>query len=167
MIDWDQRKITGKSGKVYTIAPERVSVARWHEFLLQGSTLAFNSDFETLYKSYGDIEASLTSGNDILAGINKSVNIARQAREGLKEFVNNTPPKLIKFASIFCISEGEDISIYDEPLIKRKYEDWKHIPMSDFFLLSSQVMPYLKEALQKSFPIKKGEGPAENLDSTK
>lgn len=151
MIDFEKRTITGKSGTIYRIAPESIPVARWNEYLLQGSNLAFNTDFADLYESMGLMLDKLTAGNDILNAIDTSIKTLRRLRGGLRGFTNNEPPKIIKFAALFCMSEHEDVSIYDAALIKRKFEDWKHIPMTDFFLLSKEVIPLLKEALNQSY----------------
>lgn len=157
MIDFNKRQITGKSGKLYNISPEGLPVARWNEFLLQGSTLAWNADFSTLLNSWKQVLKLATDGNNILKNLSEIVTIARKAVSGIADFANNQPPKVIKYAALFCNTEEEDLAVYDEQLIRTKYEDWKHIPIKDFFLLSSEVTPFLTMNLKESHDPKRTE----------
>ena len=156
MIDWNKRTITGRSGKVYHIRPESIPVARWNEFLLQGANIGFNCDFKSLYDSYTTILKAATSGNDVMGAINTITSTCRTAMNELRAFSTGEPPKHIKYAALFCISDDEDITVYDEALIRSKADDWAKIPMQDFFLLSSEVTPLLKDVLRSVYKNEKG-----------
>ncbi|MFO0201560.1 MAG: hypothetical protein ACK528_00355, partial [Alphaproteobacteria bacterium] len=67
-IDFDKRKIIGKSGTVYKIAPEDISVGRWAEFEIRSITLAYNTDFETLLNTFRGVKDDLMNGKNNAQG---------------------------------------------------------------------------------------------------
>jgi len=157
MIDIQKLTITGKSGKVYRIMPESISAARYAEYSLRSSLLAFKTDFETLFTSINKAIEHLRYGKE--NSIGNAMNAAallENIQKGMLSFQENNRPAIIEFVSLFVISEGEDLSKHTEDQIREKYEDWSHIPIVDFFLLASQAIPkfrdYLIEILGRENP---------------
>lgn len=148
MIDWENRQITGKSGKVYRIEPEKITAGRYPEFEIQSLLLHFGNDFRTFYTLVTNSRVALTSGNDLLNAHTQAVHNLDEIIAGIGNYVEAKTPKLIKFLTLFCNAEGENLERWDEQIGLSKYEDWSHIPMSDFFLLLSEVLPSLKESLK-------------------
>lgn len=147
MIDWEKRTITGKSGKIYKIEPEKIKAGRWPEFEIQSLMLAFGSDFKTFYTSLIDVRKKLTEIKVIgdVIGVDKKI---ENLLAGVATYTERPEPKIIKFCSLFCNAENEDTSQYNENIAKEKFEDWKDIPIESFFLLASEVIPLFKEIYQ-------------------
>ena len=74
-----------------------------------------------------------TSGNDLLKAHTQAVHNLDEIIAGIGNYVEAKTPKLIKFLTLFCNAEGENLERWDEQIGLSKYEDWSHIPMSDFF----------------------------------
>jgi hypothetical protein len=160
MIDYEKGIIRGKSGKIYKISIESISSARYTEYLIRSSLLAFNTDFETLFNRINTAISHMRYGKENAQGNSSNAIIELESiLKGMVNYQENTRPAIIEFCSTFCVLENEDISKHSEDQIKEKYEDWAHIPMIDFFLLASKATPryreYLKSILenQKAIPI--------------
>jgi hypothetical protein len=141
MIDFNKMTITGKSGKVYKIAPERISTGRWAEYEIQSLELSFGADFKTFYTKIVRINKTLTDGNNILQAINQAVTLLKELIISIGNYADSPTPRIIKFCSLFCISDDEDITTHTADVVQAKYEDWSHIPIADFFLLASEAIP--------------------------
>jgi len=59
----------------------------------------------------------------------------------------NKRSKIVEFVSLFTTEKDEDVSIHTEEQIRKKYDDWGHIPVADFFLLCANVIPSFKDIL--------------------
>ena len=149
MIDFNKRLITGKSRK-YKIEPENLTVGRYQEWVMQANVLAWNTDFQTLYNDWQTILQLSSSGNDVLGAISKIYKLAEKNTEGIKNFVNNDAPKIIKYCTLFCNYEGEDCSKYDPVVAMEKYNDWANIPIVDFFSLAAKATPLLPQTLRST-----------------
>ena len=134
MIDLTSRTIKGKSGKVYYIDTENISVARWPEFEIQSSEISWNATFSELAKAWKEVHQLASTGNDVIGALAQIREISKKANETIVYYNDNPIPRIIKYCSIFCNEKEEDTGTYNETLIKAKYEDWKHIPIKDFFL---------------------------------
>ena len=147
MINWEQRTITGISGKIYKIEPEKISTKRFREYEILSLMLAFSSDFKTFYTTLTDIIKqieSLTNIGQIFAILSKLKNLVA----GIGNYTQNSEPKIIRFCALFCNEENEDVTKFDNDMIKSKYDDWGNVPISDFFLLVSDVTPSFKKSYQ-------------------
>lgn len=150
MIDFKNRKIYGKSGKVYDIKSS-VSVGRMSEYDIRGSLLALNTDFNTLASRHQKIRWHLIHGD-----LNAQGNIYNALLEldaidsGMKRYGENQRSAVIEFCALFCIEEGEDVSTFDEDMFRRKYEDWAHIDSPDFFYLAGMSIPAFRENIIKA-----------------
>ena len=148
MIDLQKMIITGKSGKIYKIMPESISAARYSEYSLRSSLLAFKTDFETLFTSINKAIEHLRYGKENAIGnAMNAASLLENIQKGMINFQENNRPAIIEFVSLFTIAENEDVSKHSEDQIREKYEDWSHIAIVDFFLLVSQAIPKFKECL--------------------
>ena len=68
MIDYEKGIITGKSGKIYKISIESISSARYTEYLIRSSLIAFNTDFETLFNRINTAISHLRYGKENAQG---------------------------------------------------------------------------------------------------
>lgn len=149
-IDWDNRQIIGKSGKVYRIMPEMLSTGRTPEFEIRAMTLSHKTDFETIIKlidkSYNTLyNFGITKDEVKLGSLFDLLEDLKNFRNGLLNFQLNNRSALVEFCALFCISEDEDLGLFNEQIIREKYEDWSEIPEADFFLLSAKAIPYFKQ----------------------
>lgn len=149
MIDFKNRKIYGKSGKVYYVEMS-ISAGRMSEYDIRGSLLALNTNFDTLVARINKIEYYLVKGEDNAQGnAHNAIMEVRAIKEGLKRFAENQRPAVIEFCALFCNEEGEDTSTFDEGMFERKYLDWAHIPVEDFFYLAGMSIPAYRENIIK------------------
>lgn len=147
MINWEQRTITGISGKIYKIEPEKISTKRFREYEILSLMLAFSSDFKTFYTTLTDIIKQiegLTNIGQIFAILSKLKNLVA----GIGNYTQNSEPKIIRFCALFCNEENEDVTKFENDMIKAKFDDWGNIPISDFFLLVSELIPSFKKSYQ-------------------
>jgi len=142
MINWEQRTITGASGKIYKILPELISAGRAPEFEIRGMVLSYRTNLDTLAQLHQDVKTILTKGEDNMAGnIHKVLNKLDDFDKGILHYLENKRNALIEFASLFCIADGEDVGVHTEDQIREKYNDLKHIPDADFFFLCQKAIP--------------------------
>lgn len=139
-INWEERKVVGKSGKVYKICPEILSSARYVHFEIRSMTEAFKTNLDGILMTLQGIEDELTKGKLNSAGnIFNALTKLRDFKKGLVAYQEYKRTPSIEFCALFCIEDGEDVSRFDEDQIRSKWDDWKEIPDQDFFLLSLQV----------------------------
>jgi hypothetical protein len=155
MIDFEKRIIKGKSGTIYKILPEKLSVGRAAEFEIRSTLLGFNLDFETIFKKISKAVKILEDSTSF-GGLIDAHNELKEIQSGLIKFQENKRPQVIEFCSLFCLKEGEDTSNHNEDVIREKYEDWAHIDHNDFFLLCANVIPSFKENLINIIQVAKG-----------
>lgn len=145
MIDFKEKKIIGNSGTVYHIDPENISTGRWQQYMIQSAALGLGVSYQEIFDSYTEMYKAVTSGNDILKALKTIQGICEAKLKFIDKYHANTYPKVVEFCALFCNEEKEDVSLYEESMIKRKFEDWQHIPIKDFFLLSSLAIPKFQE----------------------
>lgn len=148
IVDWKNRQIIGKSGKVYKIEPENVSAGRWREYEIQSLMLSFNSDFKTYYTSLVEIHTQINQIK-VLGDAIKINDKVKELIAGIGNYAERPEPKIIKFCSLFCNAEGEEVGEWSELMAAEKYEDWKDIPVHFFFQLAAEAAPLFKEVYQK------------------
>lgn len=145
MVNWEKREITGISGTIYRIEPSNISVGRFAEYEVLSLMLGFNSDFKTFYTTLNEISHELGQVK-ILGDVINLKEKVNQLIAAVGNYVENSAPKIIRFCSLFCNEAGEDVSTFTNEQVKKKFDDWAHLPIADFFLLGSSVIPYLQEA---------------------
>jgi hypothetical protein len=143
-IDFENRQIIGKSGKVYKISPETLSSARTPEFEIRSSLLAYRTNLEELFKLLAKVKKGLKEGRTF-GDVADAIHDIERYENGLLTFHETGRTPLIEFCALFCIAEGEDISKFNEDIIREKWEDWNEITDYDFFLLSLNVIPSFKK----------------------
>jgi hypothetical protein len=148
MIDFKQGVIKGKSGKIYKISPETLSVHRFPFWEIYTSTLAFSMSYQQIAEVFVNIINELSKP---LTGITIA-NILNECNQRL-DIVKNHPnaesiPRVVSFCATFCVTDDEDLSKFDDALVRQKHEDWKHIPIQDFFLLYRNLIPTFNKDYQ-------------------
>lgn len=139
-IDFENRVIYGKSGKVYKILPEMLTIGRAAEFEIRSILVGYKTDFETLLKLIGNVETRLRNGNT-WGAVADVINDLKDFKQGLINYQLNSRPSIVEFMSLFCIGEGEETGTHSEETIREKFEEWQEIPEQDFFLLCANVIP--------------------------
>ena len=145
LIDIQNRKIYGRSGKEYLIDIENISTGRWPEFELQQSELGLNATYPQMLQSFTDIYKLLSSGNDIIGNHVKARDLAKERIDVMVPYNDSMIPKLVKYFAIFSVAEGEDVGTYTEQMIRAKNDDWREIPHKAFFFLLKYVIPDLTD----------------------
>ena len=126
---------------------DRISTKRFREYEILSLMLAFSSDFKTFYTTLTEIIKQiegLTNIGQIFAILSKLKNLVA----GIGNYTQNSEPKIIRFCALFCNEENEDVTKFDNDMIKSKYDDWGNVPIADFFLLASDVTPSFKKSYQ-------------------
>jgi hypothetical protein len=155
-IDFENRVIYGRSGKIYKILPEMLTIGRAAEFEIRSILIGYKTDFETLLKLISNVETRLRNGNT-WGTISDVINDLKDFKQGLINYQLNSRPAIVEFMSLFCIGDGEDTGIHSEEIIREKFEDWREISEQDFFLLCANVIPsfrsnYLQAVKEQKLP---------------
>lgn len=149
MIDIKNKVIIGKSGTKYRIAPEEISAGRWHLYMIYSTSVGMGVMFQEVFDSFSAIYKAATNGNDILGALD----IIKKESETKIKFIDrykaNDRPKICEMCALFCIEDGEDVGEASDNMFAKKFEDWKHIPITDFFLLSSMAITGFKEEYER------------------
>ena len=145
MINWNDRTIKGKSGKIYRIEPENISAGRWAEFEIQQLQLAYSMDFKHIHDHIATILNSLKNGNNLLKAHADAISGLEKMHFAISNYTDLPLPSIIKFCSLFCNYEGEEVGKYDPVDVRKKFDDWTNIPIQDFFLLAAQVIPSFQD----------------------
>ena len=148
MIDFKNKTIKGKSGKVYRIDPENISAGRWMAYQRLSLSISVSQSFQDVFNRIVAIRQAISSGNDILSAIDQVKHQSDEFIENVKKYGLNDAPSPIELCATFCNAEGEDAGVWNDEIIMSKYEDWKHIPIKDFFFLSAMATPGFIEEYQ-------------------
>jgi thiol-disulfide isomerase/thioredoxin len=149
-IDWEKRIIIGKSGAVYKILPEKISVGRWPKYELWSTLISTRMDMDTFLKTLNSVINRVNKAQSFGEMIQPYTELT-DLRNGIVKYNETGRPQLVEFAALFCLKcdkEGniiEDVGEITEDVIREKYNDWKEIDMSDFFLLVSRHIPSFQE----------------------
>ena len=156
MIDLKKKIITGKSGTIYRIDPENISAGRWHYYMRYATSVALGVMFQEVFDSYVKMNQSVTTGNDILAAISFVKSETEEKIKFINRYNTQQAPKPLEMCALFCNEDGEDVGEFNDAIIAKKFEDWKHIPIRDFFLLSSEAIAGFREEYSKQMANEKG-----------
>ena len=149
-IDWEKRIIIGKSGTVYKILPEKISVGRWPKYELWSTLISTRMDMDTFIKTLNSVINRVNKAQSFGDMIQPYTELT-DLRNGIVKYNETGRPQLVEFAALFCLKcdkEGnviEDVGEITEDVIREKYNDWKEIDMNDFFLLVSRHIPSFQE----------------------
>jgi len=161
-IDWENRVIIGKSGTIYKVLPEKISVGRWPKYELWGTLLATRMDLETFLKTIDSVTLRIKKSRTLEFGdIIQSYNELDAFRAGIKKYAETGRSQLSEFAALFCFKTdkdgniNEDVGVLTEDMIREKHNDWIEIPHPDFFLFVFKHIPSFQENLR--IELEKGE----------
>lgn len=161
-IDWEKRIIIGKSGTVYKILPEKISVGRWPKYELWSTLISTRMDMDTFIKTLNSILTKVNKAQTFGDMITPYMELT-DLRNGIVKYQETGRPQLVEFAALFCFKTDyngniiEDIGDITEDVIREKYNDWKEIDMNDFFLLVSRHIPMFQENYRLELERAKGE----------
>lgn len=145
MIDWKNRTLIGKSGRVYKIEPENISAGRWAEFEIQQLQLAYSMEFKAIHDNIAKVLNDLRNGNNLLKAHSDAIKTLECLHFAISNYTELPIPAILKFCSLFINYDGEDVGKYDPIEVRKKADDWANIPIKDFFLLASEVIPSFRE----------------------
>lgn len=149
-IDFDNRIIIGKSGTIYKILPEKISVGRWPKYELWQNNITFRMDMPTFMAAIDDVILKLQKIKELGDAIKATIDLM-ELRNRVAGFLETGRSPLIEFASIFCLKTDnngnviEDVGDLTEDVIRDKFNDWKEIDQNDFFLLVSMSIPLFQK----------------------
>jgi len=144
-IDMSQPKFQA-NGHTYYIQ-SNLSLERYVEYLKLSNELAFNTDFEGVFKTLKQVHAAVTSGNDVLSAIQKTTELTYNQMNAIVDFANRDHPTVLRFCALFINREDEEIHTYDERLID---PDWTEegLAIDDFFYLAANFIPSFRDTFR-------------------
>lgn len=144
-------------GVKYTVVSESMAyerIVRFIQFIpVLSNGMAFK-DFQTHIKKQLQI---LKSGNNLADNYVKTVehtlNLFNQIKDANDEdFFQINIDQHLEFCALFCIEEGEDMTVYDKTIMDRKITNWKKdMDLYDFFFLTKTQLPGYKELLEELY----------------
>lgn len=141
----------GRSGRVYRVSPDNITLLRAPHFDAMSLELAFSLDLSTLASNLDKI-ASLSGGkmetNEVIPNNYRIHELTRNIQKGFNEFTTNKHSKIAAFCALFCCYENEQ-NDYTPELVKDKLDDWSNIPIAFFFSLSSSFLPDFTRLMKK------------------
>ena len=137
------------NGRKYLIQYDQISVGRYMIYEKKSVELGFGVSYFDIFDTIKQIEQSLTSGNDVMKGIDKAVVLARNQMAAIAEQGNEAIPRQLVYCTLFCNREDEDLTSWNMNLALDKIEDWKKegIVASDFFQLATSMIVGYYESL--------------------
>jgi len=147
-VDWENRIIVGKSGKVYNIAPEKTASKLWAQYQIRASLLALNSSLDSLVTRIKSSIDHLRNGNQNAQGNASNAIIELESIfKGFRNYIDNDQNAVLEFLSIFCKTSTEEVDVNDDSTIRMQADDWSEIPQADLFFLSQISIPSYKKHL--------------------
>lgn len=177
-IDFEKGSFVGGSGKTYYIV-DSLPVDYWIQSQMLIPEVTYGVDFKSLHGTLKGAYSALTSGNEMMKGVRLAGDMLYNQMHAIGQFGSekrNHP--VLKMAGLWCQTEDEDISQYDDKLNERKVEDFRSsgIDMNDFFLLCSVKIRHFREiylefhdlieSLENPTPSKSGDQPLDSSTST-
>jgi len=144
-IDFSSKEFIGKSGIVYRIEMEELSVGRYEMYERMALQLGFGVDFKSLFASFSNIYKLATSGDSTLSALHKITELCQGQMVKMKNSSQQKDEFL--FCTLFMNTEDEDRSKWDMALAERKIEDWGEYDFRDFFLAARSSIEGYANAL--------------------
>lgn len=128
------------NGKIYFIET-RLSIGRYVEFEVLQTEMAYGTSLKEMYDWLITNRQLLNQMRFVDCAINNDKMIAKCQNLKDKE------PFILKICTLFCNTEGEDVSKWNNDIIVKKLADWKaeNIDTADFFELAVALSPYYIE----------------------
>lgn len=133
-IDFQKRRFKGVE-KEYLIGGS-ISVGRYQFFEKFQLEMAYGGDVMALYKVLHDVEDLLNK----VRLVDAAVKLHNQ-NEQLGRIGSGREHPVLRICTLFCYTEGEDLSTWSEEQAIAKIEDWRNIDMADFFTLAANLVP--------------------------
>lgn len=133
-IDFSKKEFTGKSGTVYRIESDEISVGRFQIYERKALELGFGVDFKALFESFSKVYKHATTGDSTLNALHQIAQVCLAQMQKMKE--GNTHSDDLMFCTLFCNAPDEDRTAWDVANAEAKCRDWAQYDMRDFFLLS-------------------------------
>lgn len=138
-IDFDSKKVIGKSGIVYRIEAEHCSVGRFQQYEEKAVSLGFGTSFKGIFETIAEIYKVATNGapgngDSNIAALHKIAELAYGQMTGIKDRTSTKDEFL--FCTLFINADDEDRSTWNLDLAEKKVEDWVEYDSRDFFLCS-------------------------------
>jgi hypothetical protein len=124
--------------------------------MIYSTSVALGVMFQEVFDSYVKMNQAVTTGNDILAALSLVKAETEEKIKFIDRYNTQQAPKVIEMCALFCNADGEDVGEFNDAIIAKKFEDWKHIPIRDFFLLSSEAIAGFREEYSKQMANEKG-----------
>lgn len=126
---------------------DTLPVDRYIRYVQMVPEITYGFTFEYLNKTFNDIHAAATSGNDLIAGLRTCAELSYNASASLITFAERPIPRILLFCTLFIVREDEEFATWDEAFAELKIQDWikSGIDMADFFLLAANFIPHFKE----------------------
>lgn len=129
-IDFAKGFFTGKSGKEY-IFNKSLSLERYNVYEELEIMLTFGRDANDMFQGMKKTH-ELWNQNKPADAIINNYNLMASVKENLDK---RTHPA-IRMCALWCCSDDEDTSKYEEKIIKAKIDDWSEIDFQDLFQLA-------------------------------
>jgi len=146
-IPFDQGYFYGASGTKYVFL-DSLSIDAYTKYreLIPAVTLGLT--WEKVFKMINGAIEALTTGNELLKGHRQALDLLFNLNAGIKDFTDNSRnDACLTMASLWIVTEKEDLSTFDQRVCDAKIEDWKKAGyvMKDFFLLCAQKIATFTE----------------------
>lgn len=154
-IDFDSKSFES-CGTKYFIDLGSLCFERYVRFMSMLPSLSTSMTHEDHTRTYLEIKKALLSGNELGVNYVKAANIATNAHDQMAnldplEFHENRVDIYLDFCALFCVTYGEDCTVYNKSVMDRKKENWKKdMDMLDFFLLASSQLTQYKAKVDES-----------------
>lgn len=157
VLNLDEKKFTGKSGKEYRIELDQISVGRYKIYERKAVELGFGVDFKSIFSTFASIYKAATSGDSTLAALHNITELCHGQMSKMKESTTEHRDEFI-FCTLFINTEDEDRSTWDLPLAEAKIEDWSEYDARAFFLLARAGVTGYTNALSHTESLPKSQG---------
>jgi hypothetical protein len=136
-IDFEKETSFECDGKKYFVNSSTLSFTRYRELQKISLEFGFSAAFEDIFKN---LKTAIDSYNKH-DYFNMSVTLYK-IQEGIVNLDTKDDPAL-RICALFINEENEDITSYNEALMKAKIESWgRELSIEPFFYLVTNLVPY-------------------------
>jgi len=114
-----------------------LTITRFIEYEKLQSDVGFGKSFQGIYNDLDTAIGLANKGKGVEAW-----NVLFNLKDGIAQKLENRMHPSLLLCSLFIISEGEDITIYDEKVMNKKIDDWvkEGFDVADFFQLAGNLV---------------------------
>lgn len=123
-----------------------LTITRFIEYEKLQSDVGFGKSFQGIYNDLDTAIGLANKGKGVEAW-----NVLFNLRDGIAQKLENRMHPSLLLCSLFIITEGEDITIYDEKVMNKKIDDWvkEGFDVTDFFQLAGNFVTGYIEVLNE------------------